>query len=64
MLQTVGEQVTDKEVEIWGQSPTKDRRFQFAVDKEVRAEPAAEPTKQDQRAPIKMVSGFAWSPGI
>jgi hypothetical protein len=64
MLQTVGEQVTDKEVEIWGQSPTKDRRFQFAVDKEVRAETAAEPTKQDQCAPIKMVSGFAWSPGI
>ena len=25
---------------------------------------AAEPTKQDQRAPIKMVSGRAWIPGI
>ncbi len=64
MLQTVGEQVTDKEVEIWGQSLTKDRQVQFAVDKEVRAKPPAEPTKQDQRAPIKMVNGRAWSPGI
>ena len=32
---------------------TKDRRVRFA-----------ETTKQDQRAPIKMVSGRAWSPGI
>ena len=74
----VGEQVTsnNKEVEIWDKSPTKDRRvtFQpksqlpakvwFAVDVEVRAEPTAEPTKQDQCAPIKMVSGRAWSLGI
>ena len=60
----VGERVTNKEVEIWGQSPTKDRRVQFAIDEEVRAKPAAEPTKQDQCAPIKMVSGRAWSPGI
>ena len=32
----------------------------FAVDVEV----PAEPTKQNQQAPIKMVSGRAWSPGI
>jgi hypothetical protein len=60
----VGERVTNKEVEIWSQSPTKDRWVQFAADKEVRAKPPAEPTKQDQCAPIKMVSGRAWSPGI
>ena len=36
----------------------------FAVDVETHAEPTAEPTKQDQRAPIKMVSGRAWSLGI
>ena len=54
----VGEQVTNKEVEIWDQSPT------FAVDKKIRAGQTAEPTKQDQRAPIKMVSGCAWSLGI
>jgi hypothetical protein len=36
----------------------------FAVDVEAHTEPTAEPTKQDQRAPIKMVSGRAWSPGI
>ena len=59
----VGERATTKEVEIWDQSPTKDRRVRFAVDEEVR-EPTAEPTKQDRRAPIKMVSGRAWSPGI
>jgi hypothetical protein len=35
----------------------------FAVDMEVRAESTAEPTKQDQRAPIKMVSELVWSPG-
>jgi hypothetical protein len=51
----VGERVTNKEVEIWDQ--------RFAVDEEVQ-EPTAEPTKQDQRAPIKMVGGRAWSPGI
>ena len=39
-------------------------KVRFAVDVEVCAEPTAEPTKQDQRAPIKMVSGCAWSPGI
>ncbi len=59
----VGEQVTNKEVEIWDQSPTKDRQVWFAVDEEVR-EPTAEPTKQNRRAPIKMVGGRAWSPGI
>jgi hypothetical protein len=32
----------------------------FAVDVEVHAEQ----TKQDQQAPIKMVSGRVWSPGI
>jgi hypothetical protein len=57
----VGERATNKEVEVWDQSPTKDRRVRFAVDEEVQ-EPTAEPTKQDQRAPIKMVSGRAWSP--
>ena len=31
-------------------------KVRFAVDVEVPAEPTAEPTKQDQRAPIKMVS--------
>ena len=55
--------VTNKEVEIWDQSPTKDRRVRFAVDEEVR-EPTAEPTKQDQCAPIKMVGRRDWSPGI
>ena len=59
----VGEQITNKDVEIWDQSPTKDRRVWFAVDEEVR-EPTAEPTKQDRRAPIKIVGGRAWSPGI
>jgi hypothetical protein len=39
-------------------------KVRFAVDMEAHAEPTAEPTKQDQRAPIKMVSGHAWSPGI
>ena len=59
----VGEQVTNKEVEIWDQSPTKDRRVRFAVGKEVQ-EPTAEPTKQDRHAPIKIMGGRAWSPGI
>ncbi len=59
----VGERAINKEVEIWYQSLTKDRRVWFAVDEEVR-EPTAEPAKQDQRASIKMVSGLAWSPGI
>ena len=39
-------------------------KVRFAVDVEVHAEPTAEPTKQGKRAPIKMVSGRAWSPGI
>ena len=56
----VGERATTEEVEILDQSSTKDRRVQFAVDEEVRG-PTAEPTKQDRRAPIKMVSGRAWS---
>ncbi len=51
--------MTNTEVEIWDQSPTKDRRVRFAVDMTT-----ADPTKQDQRAPIKMVGGGAWSPGI
>ena len=33
----VGEQVTNKEVEIWDQIPAMDRWVRFAVDKEVRA---------------------------
>ena len=60
----VGERVTNKEVEIWDQSPTMDRQVRFAVDEKVRAGQTAELTKQDQRAPIKMVSGRAWSLGI
>ncbi len=48
-----------REVVIWDQSPTKDRRVRFAVDM-----PTAEPTKKDRRVPIKMVGGRAWSPGI
>jgi hypothetical protein len=59
----VRERATNKEVEIRDQSPTKDRRVRFAVDEEVQ-DPTEEPTKQDRRAPIKMVSGRAWSPGI
>ena len=53
-----------------GPKPTAARRaaeVRFAVDVEahvVPTVPTAEPTKQDQRAPIKMVSGRAWSPGI
>ena len=44
------------------ESPEKDRRVRrvrFAVDM-----PTAKLTNQDQRAPIKMVGGRAWSPGI
>ena len=41
------------------ESPTKDRRVRFAIDM-----PTAEPTKQNRCAPIKMVGGRAWSPGI
>jgi hypothetical protein len=59
----VGEQVTNKDVEIWDQSPTEDRWVRFAVDEEVQ-EPTSEPTKQDRRVPIKIVGGRAWSPGI
>jgi hypothetical protein len=53
-----------------GPKPTAARpaaKVRFAVDVEahvVPTVPTAEPTKQDQRAPIKMVSGRAWSPGI
>ena len=50
-----------------GPKPTAARpaaKVRFAVDVEAHAEPTAEPTRQDQRAPIKMVSGRAWSPGI
>ena len=36
----------------------------FAVDVEAYAGPTAEPTKQDARAPIKIVCGCAWIPGI
>jgi hypothetical protein len=39
-------------------------KVRFAVDVEAHAVPTAEPTKQDQRAPIKMVGGRALSPGI
>jgi hypothetical protein len=59
----VGERATDKEVGLGSESQPEDIRVRFAVDKKV-PEPTAEPTKQDQRAPIKMVSGRAWSPGI
>ena len=50
-----------------GPKPTTARpaaNVQFAVDVEAYAEPTAGPTKQDQRAPIKMVGRRAWSPGI
>ena len=39
-------------------------KVRFAVDVEAHAGPTAEPTKQDQRAPIKIVGRRAWSPGI
>jgi len=70
----VGERATNKEVGLGSESPMKDRRevglgsksltkerwVRFAVDM-----PTAEPTRQqDRRAPIKMVSGRAWSLGI
>ena len=60
----VGEWVTKDRQEVWDKSPTKDRWVWFAVDEEVCAEPTAEPTKQDQCVPIKMVSRHARSPGI
>jgi hypothetical protein len=50
-----------------GPKPTTARsaaKVRIAVDVEAHAVPTTEPTKQDQRAPIKMVSGRAWSPGI
>ena len=59
----VGEHAPNKEVGLGSESPIKDRRVRFAVDKEV-PEPTAEPIRQDQGAPIKMVSGRAWNPGI
>ena len=62
-ISTVGERAINKEIGLGSESPTKDRWVRFVVDEEVR-EPTAEPIKQDQRAPIKMVSGRAWSPGI
>jgi hypothetical protein len=72
-LIVVGEKVTNKEVEIWDQSRTDgshlnpnlnfQQRFGLLY-MEVCAEPTAEPTKLNQRAPIKMVSGRAWSPVI
>jgi hypothetical protein len=44
---------------VWDQ---RVRRRTDGFDEEVRG-PTAEPNKQD-RAPIKMVGGRAWSPGI
>ena len=55
----VGERRTDGKLSLGSESPTKDRRVRFAVDM-----PTAEPTKQNRCAPIKMVGGRAWSPGI
>ena len=55
----VGERRTDGRLSLGSESPTKDRRVRFAVDM-----PTAEPTKQNRCAPIKMVGGRAWSPGI
>ena len=56
---SVGERRTDGRLVLGSESPTKDRRVRFAIDM-----PTAEPTEQDRRAPIKMVGGRAWSPGI
>ena len=39
-------------------------KVRFAVDVKAHAGPSAEPTKQNRRAPIKIVSERAWSPGI
>ena len=50
-----------------GLKPTAARpaaKVRFAVEVEAHAEPTAKPTKHDQLAPIKMVSGRAWSLGI
>ncbi len=50
-----------------GPKPTPARlaaKVRFAVDVEAHAGPTAEPTKQDQRAPIKIVGKRAWSSGI
>jgi hypothetical protein len=54
LTKKVGEQVTNKEVEIWDQSLMKDRRVPF------------EPKSQlpSPRAPINMIGGCAWSPGV
>ena len=41
------------------QAPKKDRWVWFAVEIST-----ARPTKQDQQAPIKMIGGCSWSPGI
>jgi len=56
---SVGERRTDGRLVLGSESPKKDRQVRFAVDM-----PIAEPTNQDQRAPINMVGGRAWSPGI
>jgi hypothetical protein len=50
-----------------GPEPTPARpaaKVRFAVVVEAHAGPTAEPTKQVRRAPIKIVGGRAWSPGI
>ena len=39
-------------------------KVRFAVDVKAHVGPTTEPTKQDRRAPIKIVGGRAWSPGI
>ena len=63
----VGERATNKEVGLGSESPTKDRQVEVGLGSESPAKdrrvrfavdmPTAEPTKQDQRAPIKMVGG-------
>jgi hypothetical protein len=68
----VGGQVTNKEVEIWDKSPTKNRRVTFEPKSQLPAkvrfvmdmEVCAAPAEQNQRARIKIVDGRAWSPGI
>ena len=47
-------------VGVGGNTKVPATKVPFAVDMEV----CAEPIKGDERAPIKMVSGRAWSPGI
>jgi hypothetical protein len=62
-ISTVGERAINKEVGLGSESPTKDRWVRFVVDEEVR-EPTAEPIKQDQRAPIKMVTRCSMGEGV